>query len=211
MNVSEFKKLKDNIDEVVEINFNDSPILVKKYLSCEEKQSLIDLVSIAYFNNYNNFTKDIYFKYGVIKYYTDIKLPQKKIESFDDEGNPTNVKLDDVSLIYDIIVSSGLWDIVCDVIDPPEIEGVGELEELEYFIDSEIREEKERRRLETEYENSFQSQVEKVIGKIPGLLEDTISAFNSFEPEKLAFITEALSMYGGDKVVKTKSKNKKVN
>lgn len=211
MNVSEFKKLKDNIDEVIEINFNDSPILVKKYLSCEEKQSLIDLVSIAYFNNYNNFTKDIYFKYGVIKYYTDIKLPQKKIESFDDEGNPTNVKLDDVSLIYDIIVSSGLWDIVCDVIDPPEIEGVGELEELEYFIDSEIREEKERRRLETEYENSFQSQVEKVIGKIPGLLEDTISAFNSFEPEKLAFITEALSMYGGDKVVKTKSKNKKVN
>ena len=211
MNVSEFKKLKDNIDEVIEINFNDSPILVKKYLSCEEKQSLIDLVSIAYFNNYNNFTKDIYFKYGVIKYYTDIKLPQKKIESFDDEGNPTNIKLDDVSLIYDIIVSSGLWDIVCDVIDPPEIEGVGELEELEYFIDSEIREEKERRRLETEYENSFQSQVEKVIGKIPGLLEDTISAFNSFEPEKLAFITEALSMYGGDKVVKTKSKNKKVN
>jgi hypothetical protein len=211
MNVSEFKKLKDNIDEVIEINFNDSPILVKKYLSCEEKQSLIDLVSIAYFNNYNNFTKDIYFKYGVIKYYTDIKLPQKKIESFDDEGNPTNVKLDDVSLIYDIIVSSGLWDIVCDVIDPPEIEGVGELEELEYFIDSEIREEKERRRLETEYENSFQSQVEKVIGKIPGLLEDTISAFNNFEPEKLAFITEALSMYGGDKVVKTKSKNKKVN
>lgn len=106
-----FGKLKLKLNNGVQhIKFNDLDIEIKQYLSVEQKLQIIGNVinHIIDENRFCNTIKlDVYLALEVIYNYTNI--------SFTDTQKEDPVKL------YDLFVSSGLYDMIIDNIDDEEI------------------------------------------------------------------------------------------
>ena len=93
--------LKVNINEVP-VQIGEETIAVKQYLPIEEKLQLISRVLEQAHDIENNFANpvktDVYMILEIIEAYTNISFTEKQKE--------------DSAKLYDLIVSSGLWDII---------------------------------------------------------------------------------------------------
>ena len=109
--------------EVKQINWNDQIIEVKQYLSINEKLNLISNVINAAHDekNYSNPVKvDVYTALEIMYAYTNINFTDKQKE--------------DVTKLYDLIVSSGLYTKVLEAI--PDNEHCNLLNAIEKSIDA---------------------------------------------------------------------------
>ena len=106
-----FTKLGLKINtEVKSINWNDQVIEIKKYLPIDAKLNLISNVlnNCAEDEKYYNMGKfEVYFALEVLYAYSNITFTEKQRE--------------DVCKLYDLVVSSGLYDIILVEIDKEEI------------------------------------------------------------------------------------------
>lgn len=167
MNISEFKEIGVN-KNVVEVIFNEKPIEIKQYLNIEDKDDLVNMVVSAYIDSsYNPVIKDLYFVYTITKFYTDISFP-KRIVEIEENGEVKKEKFDNVSLVYNICVSSGLFDAILASI--PE----GELADINSFILEKIEQTKEL---------SFI--INKFAEGINEFLANGIESLNNLDPKKL--------------------------
>ena len=94
-----FNKLKLKMpEEVVNINFNEQTIVVKKYLPINQKLEMIGnvLTLAADENRFWNIGKlNLFFTLEVIQYYTNITFTEKQ--------------LDDPCKLYDLVKNTGLY------------------------------------------------------------------------------------------------------
>lgn len=105
-----FSKLKLKMPEMATLTFNDIEIEVKTYLPINEKLILIQEV----INNsnddqlkfYNTGKLEMFFSLEVVKRYTNISFTEKQLE--------------DPCKLYDLIVSSGLYDMILNKIGEQE-------------------------------------------------------------------------------------------
>jgi len=181
MKVIEFKKLK--VTEETILDFNDNKIKVKTYLPQQEKEQFINLVTKAYFDTEDNKTyiADVYLVYGVIKWYTNINLPQVSYET-EINGEIQKNKIDDVVGIFDVAMSSGLFGMIENII--PE-----EIEDIRYYVDENIEHKEQENR-------SFNKVIEGLKDTLVKGLNDATDAMNGFDPEKLGIIKEFVNKSG---------------
>ncbi len=109
-----FSKLKLKMpEEVVNINFNEQTIEVKKYLPINQKLEMVGnvLTMAADENRFWNIGKlDLFFALEIIKYYTNITFTEKQ--------------LDDPCKLYDAIETSGLFTEIAEAIGELELENI---------------------------------------------------------------------------------------
>lgn len=107
-----FAKLKLSIDSSVkEVLFNEKTIEVKQYLPMEEKLNIVSNIlnySAEDQKFYNQGKIEVFLTLEMVYAYTNIVFTDKQKED--------SVKL------YDVIVSSGLWDVIAEVIPEKEID-----------------------------------------------------------------------------------------
>ena len=109
-----FNKLKLKMpEEVVNINFNEQIIEVKKYLPINQKLEMVGnvLTLAADENRFWNIGKlDLFFALEIIKYYTNIAFTEKQLE--------------DPCKLYDLIESNGLFTEIAEAIGELELENI---------------------------------------------------------------------------------------
>lgn len=97
-------------DEVSTVQINDVDIIVKKYLSVNQKADFIEFVlGNAIDEKTGQFSPlriEVYFAIGLLKYYADISFTEKQMA--------------DIAKTYDILESNGAIDIVTDAIPSTE-------------------------------------------------------------------------------------------
>jgi hypothetical protein len=97
-------------NEIKTVEFNGQNIEVKQYLSTDEKLELIATIinNSADENNFANPVKiDVYFTIGMIENYTNITFTDKQKEN--------------ISKLYDIIISNKLKDVIINTIPTDEL------------------------------------------------------------------------------------------
>lgn len=178
MKQKDFKDLSKTFPEDIEITFSDDKLKeeisfkVKSYLSAEQKQEFISLVTDAFLTSNNNkyLLRDIYHVYCTIKYFSDIPLPQIEVKNDDGESK----KYDNVQQIYEVAINSGLYSMIYDEIKD-------QIDELSNYIDLEIgQKEKEN--------GSINKVIEGLKDSLISGLEEATQAMNGFDPEKLEFV-----------------------
>lgn len=98
-----FSKLKCKIsDEVKVINFNDISIEIKQYLPIQEKLKMISEIIVDSYEEDNNYLNPLkiktFFEVKLIEFYTNINFTEKQLE--------------DIPKLYDMVVCSGLMEMV---------------------------------------------------------------------------------------------------
>ena len=97
------------------VEINEQSVEVKKYLPVDEKLALIG-EAINESHDENNFPNplkiEVFFTLGVIKYYTNISLTEKQLET------PTK--------IYDMLVNQGTFGLITTMIPPKELNSLKE-------------------------------------------------------------------------------------
>lgn len=106
-----FSKLNISKDYPIEtLNFNNEVIEIKKYLPINEKLELITNVLVGASEDarfYNDVKVEVLFINEVVKYYTNINFSKKQLEKPDE--------------MYDLLMSSGLYNQIFDTIGKNEV------------------------------------------------------------------------------------------
>ena len=101
-----FSKLDISKNYPIEnFNFNNEVIEIKKYLPVSNKLELITEVLLGASENarfYNDVKVDVFFTIEVVKQYTNINFSKKQLEKVDE--------------LYDMLISSGLYQQIIDII-----------------------------------------------------------------------------------------------
>ena len=109
-----FAKLGIKVNTSIEtLTFNDNTIEVKKYLPMQEKMIMItDIINKAADENkfYNPMKLEVFAVLEIIDRYTNLSIPDKQKK--------------DPAKLFDLLVSSGLWDKVSHTIDEKELEKI---------------------------------------------------------------------------------------
>ena len=97
------------------VEINGQPVEVKTYLPVDEKLALIgEVINKSHDeNNFPNPVKiEVFFVIAVVKYYTNISLTEKQLET------PTK--------IYDMLISQGTFGLITTMIPPKELNSLKE-------------------------------------------------------------------------------------
>jgi hypothetical protein len=110
-NIKDFKNEKQ-----VKIKFNKSDILINKYIPMESKISFRKIIFTQCFDTKTGYFDwamfDLFFKYLVLEYYTDLKFPKTTVEIKGNEQGEDDKKqrVVDIYATYDSAVSGGVYD-----------------------------------------------------------------------------------------------------
>ena len=109
-NIKDFNK-----DEQVKIRFNESDISIFTYIPMESKIAFRKIIFKQCFDEKTGYFDwmlyDLFFKYLVLEYYTDLKFPKTTVEIKDgDEDKKQRVV--DIYATYDSAVSGQLYDYI---------------------------------------------------------------------------------------------------
>jgi len=134
--VSSFKSL-DESKSLGTMEFNGITVEYKKYLTFEEKKEVVEFIVDNTFDTLSGTLDTMIYelveKYVIARtYFTNLTLPQLTID---------DVKEDDLNGIYDILMSSGLYNALL-------VENKSEIEYLQHLTNQKIREKTEQ------YDNS---------------------------------------------------------
>lgn len=186
--VGDLRKLKKEVCEGVEaFEYKGLNIEVKQYLPILEK---IGLVSSAYMSavgqldelsiiDYN--ALEIAWKVLVIERYTNITLPKNNVEA------------------YDLILETGIYEVVSDKI-------YDELNKLEKVLSNHIAEQNDTFDRTNTMTNMIKNTLDKLGNNMPDMKEvqDLIAGasktFEGFDPEKLNFVKDFMTMEAGNDV-----------
>jgi hypothetical protein len=110
-NIKDFKQ-----NEQVKKRFSNRDIIINKYLPIESKIAFKKIIFQQCFNDKTGYFDwmlfDLFFKYLVLEFYTDLKFPKTTMEI--KEGDKQRVV--DIYTTYDVAVPSKLYDFVVDQI-----------------------------------------------------------------------------------------------
>lgn len=110
-NIKDFKQ-----NEQVKKRFSNRDIIINKYLPIELKIAFKKIIFQQCFNDKTGYFDwmlfDLFFKYLVLEFYTDLKFPKTTMEI--KEGDKQRVV--DIYTTYDVAVPSKLYDFVVDQI-----------------------------------------------------------------------------------------------
>lgn len=111
------------------INFKDTEIKIKQYLSMKDKELVIELLKSMSFNEsdnglleYSPTNRDMAFVFLIMKYFTNINIS----------------KTDDSRDVYDIAVGSGLFDTIINNIPEEEIGFI--TKHIDNYVDLKLKE-----------------------------------------------------------------------
>jgi len=123
-NIKDFNK-----DEQVKIRFNESDILINTYIPMESKIAFRKIIFLQCFNEKTGYFDwalyDLFFKYLVLEYYTDLKFPKTTV-GVKDGGEDKKQRVVDIYTTYDSAVSGQLYDYIFECIG----EDVQKLEDM---------------------------------------------------------------------------------
>lgn len=112
-----FNKLNAKVDtSIITLDFNDSTIEIKKYISIVKKiefiEKIINKVLLENVNYYNPIEVEVLKIVNIIEYYTNITFTEKQRE--------------DIYKLYDILISSGLAKKIIEAMDKSELDIIDE-------------------------------------------------------------------------------------
>lgn len=155
------------------VEINGQPIEVKTYLPIDEKLALIgEVINESHDeNNFPNPVKiEIFFTIAVIKYYTNISLTEKQLET------PTK--------IYDMLISQGAFGLITTMIPPKELNSLKE--SLDKTINAVYT-----------YQNSVLGILDNISKDYSNLnLDSTGIQQNLADPNNLALLKDVLTKLG---------------
>ncbi len=183
--VSDFRGLKQIEPKIVK--FNDLEIAVKQFVPFSEKNLIVKLIVNNIFQEYgiDYLNENLMLTYCILKYYTNINLPTKKIEFEDADGKIVESYEDDVYGIYDLSVGSGLFNAVVDAIPQEEYEMITD------GVLFAIRVKKDEIKKKDGLPFIVQNLLNELINKIPekNEIDDTIDKVKNLDPKLVEEIT----------------------
>lgn len=186
--VGDLRELAKQQEGTVVVQHKDHTIIIKTYLPLLDKiklvssiyQSAVDEDDILQIIDCNSL--EVAFKVLVTQTYTDISLPKDSVQA------------------YDLLVSSGLYEIIYQAIP------LDEKVELEEVLENYIQEKKERYERENTLPNIVKNMLNELIGKVPTMdeakkfIEDASKEIEGFEPDKLKFIQDFMKANKGEEI-----------
>lgn len=162
--------LKLNKDVEI-IHFGDKPIEVKKYLPIEEKYDLITITLQQSLEEgiFNPVKLEIFFNLNIVFMYTDLVFTEKQKE--------------DLSKLYDLMESNGLFDLVIAGMNPQEYQWLRDTLE-------------EARQATAAYTSSTSSVVKDLITNLPKAMEEASGFIDNFNKNKYAEIVDYAKAIG---------------
>lgn len=169
-----FTKLGLNIDkEVNTIEFNEQTIEVKRYLPVNDKLELISAVlnNSADENNFANPVKvEVFATIAIVEAYTNISFTDKQKEN--------------ITKLYDMLVSSELYNMILNAIPTHEISSL--FDALNSTIDAVYK-----------YRNSILGVLESVSADYSGLNLDALNIQKALaDPENMSLLKDVINKLG---------------
>lgn len=182
--VGKLRELDKNTPKEKIFEHEGLQIKLKTYLSILDKISFVSLIYNSAINDdeygvLNRNSLDISFKVKFIETYTDIKLPENIIDS------------------YNLLISTGLFDVVYDNLP------LSEQIELSTVLDRYIEEKQEIYKRENSVGNIIKNAIDEILTKIPSgkelqkLIGEMGKEMKSFDPEKLKFVKDFVELNRG--------------
>ena len=171
----------------IEINFQDEKILINQNIKLLDKRVFVDLCVDNYFIkdevtgeiiSTSDFDKDTTYFYCIIKYMTNMEIPDDMI----------------LSDLYDNIVGSGLYNLIYDVI-PYNIKS-----DINRKIEDSIDDIKYKIEEKNSIKNIIVDAIQTLISKIPSekelqkIIKKAKKEFESFDPNKMQAVQEMLKV-----------------
>ena len=181
--VSELRALIDK-NEIEELDFNGLKIEIKKYLPVAQKLELVLSVYNSCIDEDNGLkvvngnSKEIALVYFITKYYVNVNLPKDIFEA------------------YDILVESGLYNTIENVI-------YDEVIRIEDMLDEVIAYEDEKYYQENKFVYVVKNLLQELIDKVPNLeeakdfVEMVEKEISGFDPNKVKFIKDFIDLNKG--------------
>lgn len=170
-----FTNLKLKVDNsTTTIKINDTEIEVLKYLSWEDKYTLINMTLQKSQEEmiFNPMKVELYFNLYLIYLYTNINFTEKQKE--------------DEAKLYDILLSNGVLDKVCEAIPEDEYNQLFEMleESLEAYSD---------------YNSSIYSIINNLVNKLPETMKVIADSVNNFDPTKYKAVIDFAKAANGNR------------
>ena len=181
--VSELRALIDK-NEIEELDFNGLKIEIKKYLPVSQKLELVLSVYNSCIDEDNGLkvvngnSKEIALVYFITKYYVNVNLPKDIFEA------------------YDILIESGLYNTIENVI-------YDEVIRIENMLDEVIAYEDEKYYQENQFVYVVKNLLQELINKVPSLdeakefVEMAEKEIKNLDPSKLKFIQDFIKVNSG--------------
>lgn len=170
-----FTNLKLKVDNsTTTIKINDTEIEVLKYLPWEDKYTLINMTLQKSQEEmiFNPMKVELYFSLYLVYLYTNINFTDKQKE--------------DEAKLYDILLSNGVFDKVCEVI--PEDEYYQLIDMLEESI-----------KTYSDYNNSIYSIISNLSNRMPEMMETLADSINNFDPAKYKAVVDFAQAANGNR------------
>ena len=180
--VGELRSLVKN--EIEELDFNGLKIEIKKYLPVSQKLELVLSVYNSCIDEDNGLkvvngnSKEIALVYFITKYYVNVNLPKDIFEA------------------YDILIESGLYNTIENVI-------YDEVIRIENMLDEVIAYEDEKYYQENQFVYVVKNLLQELINKVPSLdeakefVEMAEKEIKNLDPSKLKFIQDFIKVNSG--------------
>lgn len=177
MNKLTFTKLNlKKKEDIKEINFNESEIEIKQYLSIQDKLDLIDITLQKAKEDrlYNPLKIDMYFHLNLIYLYTNITFTDKQRE--------------DEMKLYDVLESNGLIDLI--VAEIPEKEYTELLNKINERVENELK-----------YNTTAAAIISKIIDDLPENAAAAQKIVNTFDKDKYQAVVDFARSANGDRPI----------
>ena len=180
--VSDLRTLVKN--EIEELDYNGLKIEIKKYLPVAQKLELVLSVYNSCIDEDNGLkvvngnSKEIALVYFITKYYVNVNLPKDIFEA------------------YDILIESGLYNTIENVI-------YDEVIRIEDMLDEVIAYEDEKYHQENQFVYVMKSFLQELISKVPTVdeakdfMEMAKKEVDNFSPDKVEFVKRFLELNSG--------------
>ena len=183
-----FKQVKP-----IEVEFQGEKIEVNQYIKFKDKQVFVDLCVNDYFIMDENgkvietsdFDKDLTYFYCIMHYFTNLEISEKDL----------------ISDVYDNIVGSGLFDLICKTI-PSDIKADIDNKIYNSIYNAEIKLEEEMKK-ENSIQNIIVNTIQGLMERIPNekeigkLIKKAKKEFENFNPEKLKVVKDLYDFSNG--------------